>query len=222
VSVSSNKTLELVGSPTGSSALVVSNGIVLAPGAVLAGVGNFQGNVSFANGAKLSPGSTSASNPLGLLSVDSGTTASQMTWGTDGRYRWEINDVAGAPGAVFGNGWDSLKTAGVLNITSTSARPFVIEVVGLDENGVSGSIAGMKPGEYRWLIAQANTIVGFAASKFAFDTSQAALSSNQFSALSILRDGNSLYLQATVIPEPSSILFVSILVIVLLPRIRPT
>lgn len=155
--------------------LVATEGIHLAPDAALAGTGNLNANVEFADGAILSPGLIGEKVTVGTLTTDCCQTA--LSWGEGGRYRWEVNDATGVAGAPVGRGWDMLLLGGQLTIDSTPQAPFIIEPISLTNEGEVGKLASLMPfTNYRWLIAEIGTrnahsatISGFTPDKFAFD-----------------------------------------------------
>jgi len=241
IHVASGKTLELVGSPIRMRALQITEGLHLESGAVYAGVGGILGSVDISNGGIISPGSTSPDSPLGTLgSSRAGVISdpvSRMTWGEEGRYRWEINDAEGRAGGIFGNGWDLVNVKGILDVQATSAQPFVIEVVSLGNDGGSGQVANLALGEHRWLIAQAQELIGFDPSKFTIDTSEfwgltnvslgAGPTDSQATSASLPatfwleQAGHNIYLHAHVVPEPSAVMMAIVIGCLALVGARP-
>ena len=178
VNVAAGKTLEVLGRAYNrfGPQLEVSDGIHLAPGAVLAGDGAIRGRVEIANGAVLSPGTISSGTSVGSFGLNGSIFVadpkSMIVFGKGGRYRWEINDAAGEPGAIFGEGWDTVLVRGELHIDATADSPFVVELVGLDSVGSSAGIANLSYGQFRWQLVEAQAIVGFDPSKFVIDATR--------------------------------------------------
>jgi hypothetical protein len=216
VHVASGKSLSVIGRPDDSTGLQASQGLQLDDGAVLAGNGVITAKVAIAHGAVLSPGLVDQESTVGLLAtaITSDLSLSRMTWGSGGRYRWEINDAAGDAGAPFGRGWDAMRIGSILDITATTSAPFIIEPIPLGADGQPGTVTGLLPHHpYRWLIAEIGklnafsaSIAGFAADRFAIDLSQfkreyPGLRPNDFW-LDVDSDG--IHLNAMVVSEPAS------------------
>ena len=168
LNVVAGKSLELLGRAYNSLGpeLILSDGLHLEPGAVLAGDGAVRSRIEISNGAILSPGTISSGVSIGALAM------SRPTWGEGGRYRWEINDAAGDAGSVFGNGWDIALVRGELAIDATAESPFVIELIGMDSISSDFGIANLTNGQFRWQFVEADSIVGFDPSKFVIDASR--------------------------------------------------
>lgn len=119
--------------------------LYLASGQTLKGVGTVTGDLIIGTGSKLSPGSSPGT-------INTGNT----TYGVDGTYEWELDDVdAGA-----GTGWDLQDITGTLAIDATSGSPFkiVISGAGTDFSNTTS---------YAWTIATAlGGITGFSEDKF--------------------------------------------------------
>jgi hypothetical protein len=219
IQVAAGKSLSVIGRPDLSQGLRVSQGILLAPGAVLAGDGSITARVEIAAGAILSPGELEPGATVGLLATSTPnlteeTGNSRMTWGGGGRYRWEINDAAGDAGAPFGHGWDATRVGVLLDVTATAANPFVIEPIPLGADGAQGAAAGLVPHQsHRWLIAEIGkinafsaTIAGFSAEKFAIDLSKwrETYPQSRASDFWLDIDAQGIHLNAMVIPEPAA------------------
>lgn len=217
VNVAAGKTLELVG--WGNSrfgpALTATEGIQLAEGAVLAGHGSLRGAVEIAGGGVISPGSLSSDPSVGELSMSRGALGSDptsaMIWGEGGVYRWEVNDVHGNAGAIFGEGWDLVRIEGVLDVQATIDSPFVIQMAAIGDLGLSA----LSPGEVLSMpILEATTLIGFDPAKFVLDASDlnptddsARTVATALNAEFTLRQiGNQIVLDVIGIPEPSALL----------------
>jgi hypothetical protein len=163
--------------------------ITVTGGGTLGGNGSV-GNLLIKNDGTLSPGSS----PGDLQ-------ANNVEWGVAGNYLFEVNDAAGSTGQD--PGWDHLTVLGNLDITATSANPFVVHLATL-----SGTQAGPADNyacatTYRWpLVTVGGTITGFSANKFVVDATGFA---NGFTGLqfSIEQNNNSLELVAEDVTAPS-------------------
>jgi hypothetical protein len=217
IHVASGKTLSVLGRPDTSQGLLAPN-IQLEEGAVLAGDGAITSVMTIGGGAVLSPGLVEGETRVGLLATTTPSLVadlpkSRMIWADEGRYRWEINDAEGEAGAPFGRGWDVMRIGSLLNITATTAAPFVIEPIALGEDGQPGPLMNLVPHRrYRWLIAEINkvnafsaTITSFAPEKFAFDLSKLRETYPNLRAgdFSVDIDSVGIHLNALIVPEPT-------------------
>ena len=147
--------------------------VTVASGATLAGGGTAAGEIVL-NGI-ISPGS--ASPTTGTLST--GT----EHWNSGGRYAFELGNATGAAGAA--SGWDLLSSTGTIDVASTPAGKFTVDVTtlsgGLPDNFVTSN-------SYWWLIASG-------ASATNFDPAKVTLAVNS-GFTSALPDGSTLFLQA--------------------------
>ncbi|MFM6171535.1 MAG: beta strand repeat-containing protein, partial [Sphaerospermopsis kisseleviana] len=132
-------------------------------GQTLAGNGTVEGAVALGTGATLSPGASP-----GTLTV-----TGNATLGAGGNYNWQILNATGTAGAS--NGWDLVNVGGVLDVASTSADPFKINLWSLSSTGpdVNGNALNFSSTTgYTWRIASAaGGITGFSVDKFAISTS---------------------------------------------------
>jgi hypothetical protein len=227
INVAAGKTLEVLGRANYrfGGELEVSDGIHLEPGAVLAGDGAFRGRIDIDDGAVLSPGTISSGVSVGSIAMNGSVFVadpkSMMVWGVNGRYRWEINDATGEPGAIFGKGWDTVYVRGELHIGATIDSPFHIELVGLNSPRSDHGAANLTNGQYRWQLVEAEAIFGFDPSKFVIDATRLLeVGSMRRASTWLTREGNSIYINALVVPEPRSVvLLASALALVLaVPR----
>ncbi|HEX6960642.1 MAG TPA: hypothetical protein VF175_02155 [Lacipirellula sp.] len=216
ISVAPGKTLEIVGwgNRRFSRYLLATEGFHFGEGSVLAGDGGLRGTVEIADGAILSPGSLSSGVSVGEMSMSRGVFVSDptptMIFGAGGAYRWEVNDVNGKAGAIFGEGWDLMRVDGTVAITATPESPFIIELIGLEGAGLSklslGEVVSMP-------ILHAATLVGFDPAKFVLDVSglsPAGRSARAFGTafgaeFSLRQVGNQIVLDVVGIPEPHSL-----------------
>ena len=95
----------------------------------------------------------------------------QATFGSGGVYDWQINKYSGSAGDD--PGWDLVKVAKTLTITSTKEAPFTIKVNSTDFNNYPSYLAGWYPAVDKcWTIVVAsNGITGFDPDKFEIDLS---------------------------------------------------
>jgi fibronectin-binding autotransporter adhesin len=125
----------------------------------LGGTGTLKGDITIANRATISAGTSTALgvgtiNTFGTLTTTSGTT----TFGTGGVYAWK--DSAAPANGAAGTDWDTL-TLNALNVTASNASPFVVSLSSF--NGQGGTLGGTPTGlantgaQYSWTIAHTNT-----------------------------------------------------------------
>jgi hypothetical protein len=183
----------------GHSLLILENGVpvevsVHGDGNTLSGSGVLANDLTLADGAELQPGSSTGT----LFS------RGDVVLGAGGIYEWEISDALGSAGGP--QGWDLLSVGEMLRIGATEVAPFVIRVIGLDETGQAGSIANFDPRRsFQWVIASAEEISLFDASRFEIDTDgffqhHPSLPASRFS---LQREGANLLLAYSV-PEPGT------------------
>ncbi len=219
IHVPAGQSLSVIGIFASSRGLSVSEGFQLDPGSILGGTGSIRARVDISEGAILSPGLISAGTTVGMLNISvpifsADQEESRLTWGENGRYRWEINDADGLAGAPFGAGWDLVSAGPELLVDATPENPFVIEIVGLDLEGNLAPVKNLQPNtNYRWKIAEVaqinafvGSIDGFDLEKFAIDVSQLQQFYPQVHASDfwLERDGPAIFLNGVIVPEPST------------------
>jgi fibronectin-binding autotransporter adhesin len=176
-----------------------AGGYTVASGQTLAGNGTVAGSVTVGGEATLAPGASP-----GTLTV-----TGNATLGPGGNYNWQVYDVTGTAGAA--GGWDLVSVGGVLDVASTSATPFKLNLwslagVGPDVNGNAINWSATTSGT--WRIASAvGGITNFAADKFVINvsaTNGTAGFSNPLSGgtFSLVQSGNDLNLLFTPVPPP--------------------
>jgi autotransporter-associated beta strand protein len=149
---------------------------------VISGTGNVQTTaLTIGAGKTIAPG-----NSVGSL-----VTGAQ-TWQDGGEYLWELADLTGS----VGSGWDSLLIAGNLDLSALSAGGFTLTLNAL---GGFNPLAGDYTGANALAIAYGAIISGFDAGNFTLVNNISELEN-----LSLTADANNLYLNFTVIPEPST------------------
>jgi autotransporter-associated beta strand protein len=148
-------TLRINGDHSGATGAVA-----VAAGGTLGGTGTVGGATTIQSGGTLSPG-----NSPGMLTLNG-----DLTWTVGGNYNWQLYDAAGSAGS----GWDFVTVGGVLDIQSSSANPFNINLwtlsaTGPDVNGASLNFD--RTTDHSWRIASAaGGIQNFAAESFAINT----------------------------------------------------
>jgi autotransporter-associated beta strand protein/T5SS/PEP-CTERM-associated repeat protein len=160
----------------------------------LSGTGTV-GALTIASGGTVAPG-----NSPGTLS------AGDTTFGSGGRFLWEINSVDGTAGS--GVGWDLLSISGALNIAATAGSPFTISLVSLDLFNGAGELGNFNDSSTYYFVFASTTdgVSGFSADKFVIDTEgfQNAFTGN-WSVELIGNDLNLVYTAAaSAVPEPST------------------
>ncbi|MBT9504222.1 MAG: autotransporter-associated beta strand repeat-containing protein [Burkholderiaceae bacterium] len=188
MSTASGTTFELNG------ALLVNNGKMSGRtnvnfGSVLHGSGVF-GAVNVTEGGTFSPG-----NSPGLAIVNG------FIIGEGGSYRYELNDVNGAPGV----GYDYVDNLGELTIEAgtTPSTQFRLEIATLNLGNTAGQALNFDPSKLQdfVLIHSALGITGFDANVFKIDTS-AFLNPINGGTFSVYAQGNDLMLHFTPMPVP--------------------
>jgi autotransporter-associated beta strand protein len=158
-------------------------------GTNLAGV-NLTGGNAIGSGKTLSPG-----NSPGDLATGN------QEWLDGGAFQFEINDAAG----VEITNWDHTTITGSLDLDALSAGGFTLQLVSLDALNAAGLAQNFNSANsYVWEFASFDSLIGtFNSNLFAVNTSGFQNSfSGTFSVVQI--DANSLGLQYTAVPEPST------------------
>ncbi len=140
-------TLVLSGTNTGSA-------ITINSGASLLGSGSL-GTTTVNSGGKIAPGAAAAT--VGSLTV------AGLTLNSGGTYTWDMSNATGAAGT----GWDRIVNSGLLTIGATSGSQFTIAIT---SNGAPSNWDFASTGQY-WDIITYGSQSGFAADKFALNTS---------------------------------------------------
>lgn len=203
-------------------------------GQSLAGTGAVTGDVKFASttgfqdGSKIKPGDTASNYGIGKIAV-----TGAGTWNAGTTYQWEINDMDGDAGDANadGKGWDYLTFTGALTIAGDANNKILIDIAALDgynspynqlgQSGVGNTQRpainrGHKPG-YQFAIAHADGgITGFNADHFELEYTHFYQQWDDPFHIWDLTLGNSnktLYLTYSAVPEPSTYVMVSGLLI---------
>ncbi len=156
--------------------------------ALLSGNGSLFADIDLGQGAAVSPG-----NSAGEVTV-----VGDMTMGEGAEYHWEIASATGTPG----DAWDLLLVEGDLSFEATPENPWVLRI---------SDLPGFTPGSaLPWLIASADSIMGFDPAAVEFDLidledAWPGIAPEQFT---VFAENGDLFLLA--VPEPSTLLFAAI------------
>jgi autotransporter-associated beta strand protein len=157
-------------------------------GTNFAGV-NLTGSNAIGTGKTLSPG-----NSPGDMATGS------QEWLNGGSFLFEINDAAGA----VATNWDHTTITGSLDLDALTSGGFTLQVASLDALNAAGLAQNFNSaGSYTWEFASFSSLVGtFDSSLFAVNTSAFA---NSFTGtFDVAQVGNTLVLNYTAVPEPST------------------
>ncbi len=170
-----------------AASIIVSNPVVIAANGTLAGNTSITAPGLIVSGT-LSPGA----DGTGAI-----TNSATTTLGAGGILTLTVQNANGAPVT----GWDFLQTGGKLDVESSSASPFTIQLQSFDPGG-SGLVTNFNAASnYAWtIVTAAGGITNFSADKFAVDPGlfQNDLAGGTFS---VQTNGNSLVLVFTA-PTP--------------------
>ena len=130
--LSSGSTLDVSG---------LSSTFTLDDGQTLKGTGSVTGDITFAStlssganlqdGSIISPGGDASNYGVGKIAV-----TGAGTWNAGTTYHWEINDLTGDAGDADANnlGWDYLTFTGALTISGNASNKILIDIAALDGN----------------------------------------------------------------------------------------
>jgi autotransporter-associated beta strand protein len=168
-------------------------------GSGLGGMGTFSppSGVTFAGGSKVSPGSDGTIAPyIGTLSF-----GTPVTFGTGGIYVFDIANASGAAGV----GYDTLNLTSSLTISATSGTPFNIAVESIDPGTSETGPASFNSSQsYTWTLLTAAPILGtFNSADFSVDLTNFQNSTGGGS-FAVGETGDTLTLNFTPVPEPST------------------
>ena len=178
------------------SGATVSNTLTLGAGSTLAGNGTFAAaaGVTFSSGTIVSPGNIPGQEIAAL------TFSNSVTLGSSGSYVFNISDAGGAAGVGYG----TVNIGGTLTVTSIPTAPFVVNLVSLDPgSGNPGLATFSATSSYSWTLLSAASVSGFAAGDFTLNTS-GFQNPTLGGVFSFAQNGNSLDLNFTPVPEPST------------------
>jgi hypothetical protein len=159
--ISDITTLNVGGNGNASAALLTDavsvatpNSLTIASNGVVAGNTAFDTPTLAVNGT-ISPGNGGAGGM---------TTSGSVTFGPGGHYEVTVNDAAAGPIS----GWSLLQSSGDINVQSTPANPFTIDV------GTAGNPADnfSSTNNYDWVIATGSSLSNFATNDFVINSLQ--------------------------------------------------
>ena len=188
------------GTAVNAGTLVVNgNGTTGAGSVTVSGTGVLKGSgtvgeLHISSGGAIAPGNSPGTMHAGATEFGGG-----------GVYVWELNDFTGTAGND--PGWDLLSVSGQLDVTALPTDPFVIKLTTLTLGDTAGQAANLNPREsYSMAIATASGgIVGFNPNDFVLDLSGYQNPLNE-GFWSISKAGNSIDLNFTAVPEPSTVM----------------
>jgi hypothetical protein len=206
------------------SALGISSGITIANPIVIPGdhvaIGGFgtiaptvAQPIQIQNGSTIAGGigtigdhiSGFSSPVIGTLTFGSNAT---LTLGSEGLLQFSIMNANSSIGSgTMGSDYSTISVQGTLNLASTAGDPFTIQVVGVDSTGlVTGTASTFDPTiAYSWTLLSAASITGtFDPNAFTIDSSSFFSNSTGGGSFSVSDTGNSLMLNFTPVPEPST------------------
>jgi autotransporter-associated beta strand protein len=184
----------------GGSGLNVVNGIIVnntlsfagSPN-VLSGGGTIASPV-VANGSVILSPSSSPGNGPGTLTFSNG-----LTLATGGTLSFHLFDANGPAGV----GYSEISATGGLTLTAAT-QTLTFNLLSIDANGNAAPSNFQSGTAYSWMFATSTTpIVGFTASQFQLVTS-GFLNNTNGGTFSFSDNGNSLFLNFTPVPEPST------------------
>lgn len=193
---------------TSSAVGLSTNTFYVGNGGMLSGTGVIGSAVVVQSGGTISPGNSTGTLTEGATTFESG-----------GRFRFEINNWDEGTAGSTNKGWDLLKVPS-LTIMSTTALPFVIDMVSLSGTGSAqfpGPLLNFEPdiSGYEWLFVEAQTeIAPFDPGVFQFNVAEfQPMIPAQFS-FQVRRgdvDGGNLnQLYITYVPEPGTLALVGV------------
>jgi len=192
------------------SALGVDTGVSLANavtlnGGALGGYGTFSNtqNYCIANGSMVVGGSGTVGNmpAQGVVGNLTFATGSTLTLGGGGIMQFSVMNATGTAGTDY-----SLISADSVNVTATSGTPFTISVVSVNPSTTQLGVANFNALlPYSWtILTAASGITNFNAAAFTFSTANFSNSLNGGTFAVTDVGGDSLVLNFTPVPEPST------------------
>ncbi len=208
-----------VNAPAGG--LVIDSGVTFTnpltyTAGTLGGWGTFNtGSVVFGTGRTVSPGIAAFIGSHSGASVGTLTFANDVTFATGGTYVWGLQDITRS------DGYSLLAISGNLNITAT-AGGFDIKVVTFDSTNALGNANFTLGTPYSIpILTFTGMITGFNPSAFTIDASQFQSGLLSPTVFTLSQSGNSIYLNFTPVPEPSTYALLGLgLSVLVLPRFR--
>lgn len=175
---------------------------IIAESGRLAGFGSFASSPVIGANVTIAPGL--AERLIGHLDFY------ELTLASGGTLEWHVRDAT----AETTGGWDTISVSSptTLYVTATDAAPFSVKIVSLQGNGTPGLAANFDPSQpYSWMLIESYSTIGFNPAKLSVDSSLFANSlaydprGNGAFWFSLGGEyGNSLMLNFTPVPEPST------------------
>ena len=179
------------------SGTTLTNTLNVTDGATLSGAGTFSpaSGIVVQNGTTVVPNQISGGNLLATL-----TFGTPLTFAPGGIYDFNVATASG----VAGTDYSTINVTAAFTVTATSGSPFTIMLgSAVPESGVAGMAAFDPTMSYSWTILSATSITGFSPADFLINTSafQNSLGTGN---LTLAQVGNTLTLDFTPVPEPST------------------
>jgi autotransporter-associated beta strand protein len=179
------------------STATLTNALTLDSGSTVGGQGTLAvpGGLTIAGGAEVMPGNNVAGGRISTLLF-----GTPLILGANGAYGFNLQDAGGPQGT----GYSTINVNGTLTITANPTAQFTVSVISIDPvSGNAGLATFNAASTYQWTLLTATSISGFAANDFLIDASgfQNSLLGGGFS---IAQSGNTLVLDFTPVPEPST------------------
>ncbi len=187
---------------TGSGVTLTSTStrpIVFTAGSIAgSGTISFDSSLIVADQLALAPG-----HSVGKLTLQFESTAA-LVFNSGGTYHWELADAKGSAGT----GWDLIHVAGTVDIAALASEngTFNVTLHTVDEFGGAGYAANFDPyAPASWTILTATSITNFDPAKFnLFADSTTFLNATAGGTFSLSLENNTLLLNFTPVPEPST------------------
>ena len=180
------------------SGVVFSNALSVANGAGLVGRGTLQsvGAVTISNGTSLTAGIPVQGQVIGTLTF----ATPQLTLGPGGILNLNVATASG----VAGSDYSTVSATGPVVITATSGSPFALNLFSIDPSLLTAGLANFSATQsYSWTFLSGSSISGFNASDFTLSIA-GFQNSTTGGVFSITQSGNTLVLNFTPVPEPST------------------
>jgi autotransporter-associated beta strand protein len=184
------------------SGATLTNAISRAPGATLSGRGTFSppGGVTFAGGSTVLPGNQYGGQNVAALSF-----GTPVTFGAGGIYGFSLATASGSAGIDY----STINVTGALTISANPSSPFTISVISINPGSGGPGLANFNSSQpYTWTLVTAGSIAAFSAADFTVSTTdfQNAIGGGVFGVGEV---GNTLTLNFTPVPEPSTWMLLS-------------
>ena len=180
------------------SGVTLSNTLTLANGAGLVGRGTFSsaGPLTISNGVQVTAGNPVQGQMISTLTFST----PQLTLGPGGILNLNVATASG----VAGIDYSTVSATGAVAITATSGSPFALNLLSVNpDSGSSGAAVFSSLQPYSWTFLSGTSISGFNASDFSINIA-GFQNSTAGGLFSVTQSGNSLLLNFTPVPEPST------------------